>query len=117
MGYQLWEECLTMPGMKTAQLIQHYRNRKTVARQIDVTPTAVTLWGEYPPPAHQLLFELLTGGKLRAERNVWLKLFPGCEHPIIQNGRWRRSLTWEKPRRARVSKPARDEEKGLRSAA
>lgn len=72
--------------MKTADLVRYYHTKTGIAGAIGVTHAAVCQWGKYPPPLHQLLFERLTAGRLKAETDVWRQLFPRCMHPLVRFG-------------------------------
>lgn len=94
-----------MPGMKTVHLVQWFGTKEKIARFVGITPSAVSMWGEYPPPLHQLLFEHVTESRLRAEPDVWQCLFPRVIHPTVRTRRGRLSATTEKRREAKRLPP------------
>lgn len=53
--------------MRTQQAIQHFKTAKALADRLSLTQSAISQWGEYPPPARQLQIEKVTRKKLRAE--------------------------------------------------
>lgn len=73
-----------MGNMKTADLVNYYGSKAEIGRVLGITRNAVSIWREYPPPAVQLLFERITRGRLKAEANVWLRMFPLVDHPLVQ---------------------------------
>jgi transcriptional repressor of cell division inhibition gene dicB len=54
--------------MKTSEVLAYYgQNKSAVARALEIDPSSVHDWGDYPPGGRQLQLELLTGGVLKAE--------------------------------------------------
>jgi transcriptional repressor of cell division inhibition gene dicB len=53
--------------MTKDEAIAFYGNQSQLAQALDLTPSSVCEWGEYPPWGAQCELELLTKGKLRRE--------------------------------------------------
>lgn len=53
--------------MKTAEAVSHFGSKKKLADALDISPSAVTLWGEVIPRLRQFQIQMLTGGALAAE--------------------------------------------------
>lgn len=53
--------------MKTDQAVSHFGSKKKLAEALDISPSAVTLWGEEIPRLRQFQIQMLTGGLLNAE--------------------------------------------------
>ncbi|WP_110949519.1 Cro/CI family transcriptional regulator [Pseudomonas bohemica] len=53
--------------MKTTQAVSHFGSKKKLADALDISPSAVTLWGEVIPRLRQFQIQMLTGGALAAE--------------------------------------------------
>lgn len=53
--------------MKTTQAVSHFGSKKKLADALDISPSAVTLWGEVIPRLRQFQIQMLTGGVLSAE--------------------------------------------------
>lgn len=82
---------LVSVAMKTEQLVKWFGSKVEVARFLGISGAAVALWGDYPPLVHQLLFERVTAGRLKAEPDTWRRLFPHVMHPAVA-GRRRRTV-------------------------
>lgn len=54
-------------GVKTSEVIAHFRGRANTAEALGMRVPSVYDWGEYPPPLRQLQVEQLTKGALKAE--------------------------------------------------
>lgn len=61
--------------MRTADVLEHFKTQKAVARALGISQPSVALWGEYPPPARQLQIQKITRGRLKAE--------PGCMERLL----------------------------------
>lgn len=79
--------------MKTQDLVNYYGTKTAVGAVLGITRQAVVIWGQYPPPIHQLLFERLTRGLYKAEPGVWQDLFPNVQHELVRGKRTRRPQT------------------------
>ncbi|WP_336886185.1 Cro/CI family transcriptional regulator [Pseudomonas petrae] len=53
--------------MKTTQAVSHFGSKKKLADALDISPSAVTLWGEVIPRLRQFQIQMLTGGALTAQ--------------------------------------------------
>jgi DNA-binding transcriptional regulator YdaS (Cro superfamily) len=53
--------------MKTTEAVSHFGSKKKLADALDISPSAVTLWGEVIPRLRQFQIQMLTGGALAAE--------------------------------------------------
>lgn len=53
--------------MKTTEATGHFGSQSATARALDIDPSTVCGWGEYPPPLRQLQLEALTDGSIKAE--------------------------------------------------
>ncbi|WP_341520738.1 Cro/CI family transcriptional regulator [Pseudomonas sp. G.S.17] len=53
--------------MNTDQAVSHFGSKKKLADALDISPSAVTLWGEVIPRLRQFQIQMLTGGTLTAE--------------------------------------------------
>lgn len=56
--------------MKTTQAVSHFGSKKKLADALDISPSAVTLWGEVIPRLRQFQIQMLTGGALAAEMSA-----------------------------------------------
>ena len=57
--------------MKTADVIDYYHGSVAdVADALSISVQAVYAWKEYPPSIRQFEIEIITKGKLRAERRA-----------------------------------------------
>ena len=55
--------------MKTADAINHFGTQKNLCMALGIkTRQTIHAWGDFPPPGRQYQIEVLTNGKLRAER-------------------------------------------------
>lgn len=54
--------------MELKQAIKHFGTKAELARKMGVTRQAITGWGDGIPAGRQFQLEVLTGGKLKAER-------------------------------------------------
>lgn len=55
--------------MKTVEAIQHFGTQKSLCTALGIgTRQTIHAWGEYPPVGRQYQLEVITNGKLRAER-------------------------------------------------
>jgi hypothetical protein len=55
--------------MKTADASKLFGSITRLAKAMNVSVRAVHYWGEYPPIARQYQVEILTNGRLHAERS------------------------------------------------
>jgi transposase-like protein len=55
---------------KSAAIAYYDGNVSALARALGVHQSTPYSWGEFPPRAHQLELERITGGKLKAEPRV-----------------------------------------------
>lgn len=56
--------------MTTQEALDYYENNPMrMAQALGVWVSAIYQWGEYPPIGRQFQLEVLTEGKLKAERN------------------------------------------------
>jgi DNA-binding transcriptional regulator YdaS (Cro superfamily) len=53
--------------MNTTQAVSHFGSKKKLADALDISPSAVTLWGDVIPRLRQFQIQMLTGGVLSAE--------------------------------------------------
>ncbi len=53
--------------MTKADAIQFFGNASKLAKALNVTKAAISLWGEYPPKGSQYEIESKTNRKLKAE--------------------------------------------------
>ncbi|WP_354398281.1 Cro/CI family transcriptional regulator [Variovorax sp. OAS795] len=53
--------------MRTKEAIHHAGSAVALAARLNITPGAISQWGEYPPDARQLQLERVTLGALKAE--------------------------------------------------
>ena len=53
--------------MKTQDAIDLYGSQRALAEKLGCSQVAVSLWGEYPPPARQLQIQKVSRRKLLAE--------------------------------------------------
>ena len=66
--------------MKTQDAIDHFGGRREMAEAMDITPQSTHDWGEEPPLLRQYQLEVITKGKLRANRekgNPWRRGLKG----------------------------------------
>jgi hypothetical protein len=61
--------------MKTQAAIEWAETVTALAEKLDITPGAISQWGEYPPDARQLQLQKISKGKLKAER--------GCRERLL----------------------------------
>lgn len=54
--------------MTKDQAISHFGDIKGLCEALDISPAAVSQWGKYPPQNRQYELEILTKGKLKADR-------------------------------------------------
>lgn len=54
--------------MKTIEVINHFGSKIGVARALNISPSAVTQWGELVPEQRQFQIEVLTNGKLKTDK-------------------------------------------------
>jgi len=55
--------------MTTQEALDHYDNNPMLlAQALGIWVSAIYQWGEYPPIGRQYQLEVMTGGKLQAER-------------------------------------------------
>lgn len=62
-------------GMRTADVIAHFKTQKAVANALGISQPSVATWGEYPPDARQLQLQRVTKSALKAE--------PGCRQRLL----------------------------------
>ena len=55
--------------MKTKDAQEYYGSRRKLAEALGVTVAAVSLWGDTVPELRQYQLEVLTRGKLKAQRH------------------------------------------------
>lgn len=56
--------------MKTSDAIEHFGSQVALKKALKLKARqTIHAWGEYPPEGRQYQIEVLTGGKLKAERN------------------------------------------------
>ena len=54
--------------MTTDEVLAHYGNSKSaIATALNISPSAVSQWGERPPEKQQFRLEKITGGVLKAD--------------------------------------------------
>lgn len=53
--------------MKTKTAIEYAGSATALADLLDITPSAITQWGEEVPPARQMQLQRLSKGKLKAD--------------------------------------------------
>ncbi|MEY8240085.1 MAG: Cro/CI family transcriptional regulator [Cycloclasticus sp.] len=53
--------------MTKAETIKFFGNASKLAKAMNVTKAAISLWGEYPPYPRQFQIQVLTKGTLKAE--------------------------------------------------
>jgi DNA-binding transcriptional regulator YdaS (Cro superfamily) len=63
--------------MKTQDAIRYFGSQAALARALGIGRASVNAWGESMPIDRQCQVEVLTDGKLRADRD---QLFPDQEH-------------------------------------
>ena len=56
--------------MKTHDAIKFFRTQTELAKALSTGQSTVASWGEFPPALRQLQLEALTGGALKAEKNI-----------------------------------------------
>ena len=56
--------------MTKEQCIKYFGSASTLARNVGITKSAISNWGEYPPFGRQLLIEKITRYSLKAEKNI-----------------------------------------------
>ena len=56
--------------MKTHDAIKYFRTQTGLAQALSTGQSTVASWGEFPPALRQLQLEALTGGALKAEKNI-----------------------------------------------
>jgi hypothetical protein len=56
-----------MASMKTKEAVDYFKGTSLLAAALDLTPAAVSQWGEYPPPVRQLQIERIAP-ELKAEQ-------------------------------------------------
>lgn len=54
--------------MTTKEAIEHYKGATKLAAALDLTAQAVQAWGDKPPIARQFQIQVLTKGKLKADK-------------------------------------------------
>jgi len=54
--------------MNTNDVVKHYGSRAKIAEELNMHPTAVSHWGKRPPDLRQFQIQVLTDGKLLADR-------------------------------------------------
>lgn len=54
--------------MTTKEAIEHFGSVRQLAHAIDLATAAIYQWSEYPPELRQYQLEVLTRGKLKAQR-------------------------------------------------
>lgn len=55
--------------MKTKDAIQHFGSVKALASALNISKQAVYKWGEFVDPLRQFQIEVLTRGKIKADRD------------------------------------------------
>lgn len=55
--------------MTTKEAINFYGSRRAIAAQLTISYEAVRRWGKYPPLDRQFQLEVLSNGKLKADRS------------------------------------------------
>lgn len=55
--------------MTTEEAIHHYGSVKALADELDVWPHSIYKWGHQPPESRQYQIEVLSEGKLKADRS------------------------------------------------
>jgi hypothetical protein len=53
--------------MTKKEAILHFGSAVKLAKEMGISPQAITLWGDYPPIARQYQIQVLTNGQLKAE--------------------------------------------------
>ena len=59
-----------MRCMNKADAIKFFGTQVKLAALLGTTQSTVSGWGDYPPPLRQLQIEQLSGGALKAEKNI-----------------------------------------------
>lgn len=54
--------------MKTTDAIEHFGSAAALARALSIKPPSISDWGEYPPHPRQFQIQVVTDGKLKAEK-------------------------------------------------
>ena len=55
--------------MKTSDALLHFGTKTKIAAALGMTKQAISAWGTYPPLDKQFQLEVLTKGKLKADRS------------------------------------------------
>lgn len=53
--------------MNTDQAVSHFGSKRKLADALEISPSAVTLWGQVVPRLRQFQIQMLTCGLLKAE--------------------------------------------------
>ncbi len=53
--------------MKTQEAADYFGSRVKLAKELGVSPSSITGWGEYPPLPRQYQIQVLSKNKLKAE--------------------------------------------------
>lgn len=56
--------------MKTKDVLDYFHGQVKTAEVLGISQPAVSNWGEYPPEGRQCRIELITDGKLKAEKRT-----------------------------------------------
>lgn len=59
--------------MLKSDAVAHFRSQRAVADVLGISEQAVSMWGDLVPEGRAYQLELLTKGKLRADRNCYSK--------------------------------------------
>ncbi len=54
--------------MKTIDAIKHFGSAAALARALGIKPPSISEWSEYPPYARQFQIQVVTSGRLKAEK-------------------------------------------------
>lgn len=54
--------------MTTTEVIQFFGSKAAIAKALDCSPAAVTMWGAEPPKSRQWQIQVLTKGKLKVTK-------------------------------------------------
>ena len=56
--------------MNTADAVKHFGTQTHLASLLNTNQSTVASWGKFPPQLRQLQIESLSGGVLKAEKNI-----------------------------------------------
>lgn len=56
--------------MKTSEVAEHFGGKSRLAEALQISPAAVSMWGEKIPEGRQYQIQILTKGKFKAEKTA-----------------------------------------------